>query len=214
MWYTVLFVVSASGGNLDSLAVSQSSLPIDVCQEYAATRNPLLTSNVVPGYRSTYACMELAKLEALIAKYDCSVVGTDPSDDDTLYQCKSKARAPNLAVRAAPRRVMPEITKPALAPSDLSPGPSEGKGMPGLESYPSAKHWAVQVGSYTSVEKAQQTADALLQSGHPAFVMPVQSGNASIYRVRLGPFNDRAAANSSLSSIKNIAPGAAIVAHH
>jgi hypothetical protein len=42
LMYTALFVVSASGGNLDSLSVSQSYLPLDVCQEYAATHNSVL----------------------------------------------------------------------------------------------------------------------------------------------------------------------------
>lgn len=200
MWYTVLFVVSASGGNLDSLSVSQSYLPLDVCQEYATTHNSIPGLGTVPGYRSGYTCMELPKLEALIAKYDCAIVGTDPNDNDLLYQCKSKARAPTL------------LTTPAL-PATAVDSSSNAQEKPEIVPYPTAKGWAVQAGSYLSIRMAQQTADALLKSGHQAFVMPVHSGNATLYRVRVGPFTERAAVSIALSSIKDFIPGAAIVAH-
>lgn len=50
-------------------------------------------------------------------------------------------------------------------------------------------------------------------SGHTAFVMPVKSGTNTLYRVRVGPFSDRAAANDALASIKKRVANAAVVAH-
>ncbi len=43
--------------------------------------------------------------------------------------------------------------------------------------------------------------------------MPVKSGGATLYRVRIGPMKDRASAESTLRDVKSSTPGAAIVSH-
>jgi cell division protein FtsN len=43
--------------------------------------------------------------------------------------------------------------------------------------------------------------------------MPVKTGSATLYRVRLGPMKDRAAAEAVLKRAKSKVAGAAIVAH-
>ena len=53
----------------------------------------------------------------------------------------------------------------------------------------------------------------LALSGQNAFVMPVKSGANTLYRVRIGPFAQREAANDALASIKKRVANAAVVAH-
>ena len=69
----------------------------------------------------------------------------------------------------------------------------------------------MQVGSYSREATAERLAKQLREQGQSAFVMPVKSGSATLYRVRIGPLQDRASAEAVLRDVKS--PGAAIVAH-
>jgi cell division septation protein DedD len=69
----------------------------------------------------------------------------------------------------------------------------------------------VQVGSYAREATAERLAKQLRDQGQSAFVMPVKSGSTTLYRVRIGPLQDRASAEAVLRDVKS--PGAAIVAH-
>lgn len=80
-------------------------------------------------------------------------------------------------------------------------------------SVPKTPGWAVQVGSFASRATAERLAKELKESGHNAFVMPVKSGNTTLYRVRIGPFGDRAKANDVLASVKTRIANAAVVTH-
>jgi cell division septation protein DedD len=53
----------------------------------------------------------------------------------------------------------------------------------------------------------------LSQQGQSAFVMPVKSGNSTLYRVRIGPFAERAVASKALAEVKGRIANAAVVAH-
>lgn len=72
--------------------------------------------------------------------------------------------------------------------------------------------WAVQLGSFASRVTAERMVKSLQADGHDAFVMPVKSGQATLYRVRIGPMKDRESAAQLLRKVKATAPGAAIVA--
>jgi cell division septation protein DedD len=71
----------------------------------------------------------------------------------------------------------------------------------------------VQIGSYSRQSSADRLAGELRSAGHTAFVMPVQNGGATLYRVRIGPMSDRTAAAAALNDLKARFPGAAVVAH-
>ena len=55
----------------------------------------------------------------------------------------------------------------------------------------------------------------LRDQGQSAFVMPVKSGGATLYRVRIGPMKDRASAEAALRDVKaaSAASGAAKVVY-
>lgn len=71
----------------------------------------------------------------------------------------------------------------------------------------------MQLGSYSSEVTAGRLVNEWLAKGRPAFVMPVNSGGKTLYRVRIGPAKDRSDAEAVLRAIKPSVPGAAVVAH-
>jgi len=53
----------------------------------------------------------------------------------------------------------------------------------------------------------------LRADGYEAFVMPVKSGAATLYRVRIGPISDRQGAERVAGRIKPKIPAATVVKH-
>jgi DedD protein len=98
--------------------------------------------------------------------------------------------------------------KPEAQPKPVASAPSAP-----TSSVPAAKGWAVQLGSYSSEATAERLMNEWRAKGQNAFVMPVKSGGKTLYRVRIGPTKDRAAAEAALKSVKASIPGAAVVAH-
>ena len=76
---------------------------------------------------------------------------------------------------------------------------------------PTSGRWAVQIGTFSKEANAQRLVKELRDQGQSAFVMPVKSGAATLYRVRIGPMKDRASAEAALRDVKS--QGAKIVAH-
>jgi cell division septation protein DedD len=67
------------------------------------------------------------------------------------------------------------------------------------------------LGSFSKQSTAERLVKELQGKGHDAYVMPVKSGSATLYRVRIGPMKDRASAQATLQAVQSIAPGAAVV---
>ncbi len=78
---------------------------------------------------------------------------------------------------------------------------------------PTSGAWAVQLGSFSRQASAERLTNELRAEGHEAFVMPVRSGAATLYRVRVGPIKDRSAAETALRTLKAKVSSAAVVAH-
>jgi DedD protein len=78
---------------------------------------------------------------------------------------------------------------------------------------PTAKGWAVQLGSYSSEATAERLMNEWRGKGQSAFVMPVTSSGKTLYRVRIGPTKDRAGSEAALRAVKASIPNAAVVAH-
>ena len=69
----------------------------------------------------------------------------------------------------------------------------------------------MQVGTFSKEANAERLVKQLRDQGQSAFVMPVKSGGATLYRVRIGPMKDRASAEAALRDLKS--PGAKVVSH-
>lgn len=76
---------------------------------------------------------------------------------------------------------------------------------------PTSGRWAVQVGTFSKEANAQRLVKELRDQGQSAFVMPLKSGGATLYRVRIGPMKDRAGAEAALRELKSA--GAKVVSH-
>lgn len=141
-----------------------------------------------------------------------------PDDDPPQAIPESSATAAStstLAAQAAKSGESPAVT--TQEPPQTRASPSTAIRQPPASPTPSAAarsgRWAVQLGSFSREETARRLADEMGRAGHDAFVMPVRSGAATLYRVRIGPMSDRASAEATLSALKAKSPGAAVVAH-
>ncbi len=98
------------------------------------------------------------------------------------------------------------VEQPTAAPARATPPP-----LASDTAAPTSGRWAVQIGSYAREATAERIAKQLRDQGQRAFVMPVKSGGATLYRVRIGPMKDRASAEAALRDVKSA--GAAVVSH-
>lgn len=128
---------------------------------------------------------------------------------------------------AAPQREPPVATSPTPAAATQSVTPRErpdtrpptatapplGKALSSAAAIPTARQWAVQLGSFANKASAERLAQQWQARGEQAFVIPVSSARGALFRVRLGPFVERAAADATLRKVKASASGAAVVAH-
>ncbi|MBI3772132.1 MAG: SPOR domain-containing protein [Gammaproteobacteria bacterium] len=111
-----------------------------------------------------------------------------------------------------------EVVTPTLTPRPAPPQAPETsvtQGKPATAAMPAEKavtqssptaateQWMVQASSFTAEDKAKAFSDRLKGMGYPAFY---QKGNdaagAAVFRVRVGPVADRAAADSLLQRLK------------
>lgn len=112
------------------------------------------------------------------------------------------------AASSAPAPVVEAPTRSAPAVANPPPRP-----LASTPAAPTSGAWAVQLGSFAKQATAERLMRELRAQGHEAFVMPVKSGAATLYRVRIGPMKDRANAEATLRGVKPKMPGATVVAH-
>lgn len=121
------------------------------------------------------------------------------------------AESAPIAQQPAPQPPATALVQEPTAPRQREPAPAPT--VASAPNGPTSRGWAVQLGSFANRGTAERLAKDFSGSGYEAFVMPVKSGTNTLYRVRVGPFADRAGANDALSSIKKRVAGAAVVAH-
>lgn len=119
------------------------------------------------------------------------------------------------AVQPEPVRSEPAnpVVEPPTATATAAPARPAANPLASGGAAPTSGRWAVQIGSFSKEATAERVAKQLRDQGRSAFVMPVKSGGATLYRVRIGPLQDRASAEAALRDVKSSAPGAAIVPH-
>jgi cell division septation protein DedD len=89
----------------------------------------------------------------------------------------------------------PAPTRPTPAPTTK---PAESKPA---ESEP-AGGFVIQVFSTKDEAQAKRTMSQLKKAGHKAYLSPVAVGTQTMYRVRIGPFQERSAAETSATKVK------------
>ncbi|MFL6548350.1 MAG: SPOR domain-containing protein [Povalibacter sp.] len=133
--------------------------------------------------------------------------GTADAPARTVHPAEQPTAHPE--VTAAPKPAQP-VSKPSSAEHQTTVPDKKPASPPAR---PATGQWAVQVGSFANQATAAKLAKDLQGDGFDSFVMPVKSGASTLYRVRIGPMNDRDAATRLLSRIKARSPTAAVVKH-
>lgn len=106
------------------------------------------------------------------------------------------------------------VTKPVAVKNDNAVSakrPEQAAATPRTAN--AGEQWAVQVASFSARANADKAVAELKAKGHTAFVSAFQSKGQTLYRVRVGPAGDRAAADAVLHKVKVLYPGANVVVH-
>ena len=129
----------------------------------------------------------------------------EPAPADKPSTAASAAAKPPARVNAPSTSTVPATAAPPPAKPAAAAKPVAAEDGPA--------GWAIQMGSFSSRATADRMVKQLRASGQPAFVMPVKSGSATLYRVRVGPMKDKQAAQQLLGKLKSVAAGARLVPH-
>ena len=147
--------------------------------------------------------------EPLAAEADAA----QPAQSD---QAKPEVPQQSAAVTPQPQTQSQATSQPppqpvVEQPTATSPARAAQRPLGSGGEAPTSGQWAVQIGTFSKEENAGRLVKQLRDQGQSAFVMPVKSGGATLYRVRIGPMKDRASAEAALRDLKS--PGAKVVSH-
>jgi DedD protein len=101
------------------------------------------------------------------------------------------------------------VTQSAAPPPSPSPPPEVS--APVAPAKPERGSFAVQLGSFGSKDNAERLVRDVTAKGFKAFVAPITSGGRELYRVRVGPARDRAAAEALAAELRRIGQTGSIV---
>lgn len=101
-----------------------------------------------------------------------------------------------------PREIVPE-------PQEIPPEPQEARApepqqTPVQEAPLPASREGLVIQVFSSVDRAQaqQLVDRLKQGGHPAFLSPVEAEGRTMFRVRIGPYEERQSAERVAENVR------------
>lgn len=146
-----------------------------------------------------------AHADALVVKV--KKLGFAASSEATEYQGKSalRVRVGPFAERAAAEvaRLKIKQTEPKV-PSSVVETSEQPKADAPATALPAnrAGGWAVQLGAFKSEAEANKLCDRLRAGGIASFVDRSGNGDATLWKVRAGPYADRAGADGARSDIK------------
>ncbi|GAB4375022.1 MAG: SPOR domain-containing protein [Spirochaetales bacterium] len=95
------------------------------------------------------------------------------------------------------------VTQKPSTPSAAVP-PSQVKPKPTLPRTIRVKEYTIQVGSFTSLDKAEEAGKLLKEKGLNGQIMVREVGGTRYYRLRIGPYENKAEAEKFLSWVKEI----------
>ncbi|MGQ0836057.1 MAG: SPOR domain-containing protein [Gammaproteobacteria bacterium] len=109
------------------------------------------------------------------------------------------------------------ISAPPATSEPREPAPKEQVPAAAAERVPAAEPppvtgWSIQVGSFASRENADRLVAKLRGRGFRSFVAEGTGGGRKLYRVRVGPERDRAAAQQLAARLKAVGESGSIVA--
>jgi DedD protein len=119
-------------------------------------------------------------------------------------EAPSAAPNPVSAAPAAspPGSVSAPLSAPAAGPKYPIPMPQKAAVETPVPSPTSMGDWSVQLGSFANRGNADNLVKELKARGFAAFDSPTGSGKAQRFRVRVGPYGDRAATERGIAKLK------------
>ncbi len=115
---------------------------------------------------------------------------------DPLPPAATLIEAPAKAPTAAPKSAAPEDPTAKPAPKRL-PDPAPIRTAPPA----GGTAWAVQLGAFSSRDKADQLVATLKKRGYAAFVLEYRASGKVLYRVRVGPEQDRSRSEATAARL-------------
>ena len=142
---------------------------------------------------------------------ESSPVAPDPiaATDEAIPESNEGGNPTDQAVAVTPEPAPAPATPTVVPQPRPEPAPARPEPMPAAPN----GGWAVQLGSFSTRATADGLATRMKANGVPAFVMPVNTGAKTLYRVRIGPLPDREAATATLGKVKASVPAATVVKH-
>jgi len=141
---------------------------------------------------------------------------TEPAAAQPAPSDQAKPEVPQQSAAVSPQPQSQATSQPppqpvVEQPTATAPARAAQRPLASGGEAPTSGRWAVQIGTFSKEENAERLVKQLRDQGQSAFVMPVKSGGATLYRVRIGPMKDRASAEAALRDMKS--PGAKVVGH-
>ena len=116
------------------------------------------------------------------------VLNRDRSEPVPTSRAPSPAAANPEPEREPPPQQQSAQQSPSPKPAEPAPEPAAGSSDTGM--------WAVQLGSFSSKENAENLAASLRDQGYAAFLSQLESNGNELHRVRIGPQKDRESAEA------------------
>jgi DedD protein len=126
----------------------------------------------------------------------------DPAEAETGEAAQVQPDEAPVASEQGEAAPAPAAESQESAPVASAPAPVvETPPAPAPQS-PPVRGWMIQVGSFASRDNAERLARELKSKGFAASVSESRGGGRNLYRVRVGPESDRAAAQAVLSKLR------------
>ncbi|MBC8028160.1 MAG: SPOR domain-containing protein [Steroidobacteraceae bacterium] len=122
---------------------------------------------------------------------------------------ESASTTPDVVAPMAIAPIPTPVSPPALTSTATAAAPREDARLV-VKPIP-AGVFAVQLGSFSSRDNANRLVREMTAKGFAAFVAPITSNGRELYRVRVGPARDRAAAEALATQLRRIGQTGSIV---
>jgi cell division septation protein DedD len=127
-----------------------------------------------------------------------------PDSQKTTPEKASPEPAPKeTAAKPAPKEAPKETAPKAVAPAADGANPAIPRTTARRPPPPAGSELVIQVFSSHEVRQARKVLRQLLDAGYGAFLSPVEVDQVTMYRVRIGPFADRPAAEKTATEVKS-----------
>jgi len=107
----------------------------------------------------------------------------------------------------------PEPSTLEAKPEPVPPAQAAPESVSEPEATSSTGMWAVQLGSFSNKENAERLASDLRKQGYAAFLSKLETDNGALHRVRIGPQEDRAAAEAIAARLAKAGHDGQVVPH-